>query len=353
MSETTHDGAPAGERNSTAPQALSTAMTFRAGRYVSRLAHRKLMWRGVLRAVAGVLLLAVILSTARQTNTPAPLYSEIVREADTDAVPRRTVDWPGQFAWLSKDERKKYAPLEDRLREPPGFTRVKAAPGSFAEWLRRLPVLPEGSAVKSAKGQVIRPADDPRLAAVIALQPRGEKLLDGINIILRLRAEYLWAAEKTDRAAFHFTSGHLATWPDWAEGIRPTVKGRNVEFNKTAPTDATRSNYCCYLETVFRYATVYSLWKDTRPADDLSIEAGDVFVRVGRPGHVVMVLDVATDAEGRVRVLLGQGGKPVQTFHVLRHDAESAWFPVTQSASIDLGEKAAVFRLKDLRHWGE
>ena len=353
MSGPTDGGVTEGGRVSAGQHMLASMLASRPGKYVSRLAHRKQLWCGVARVVGGVLLIAIVLSTARQSSTPAPLHSEIVRDAGDGAGPERTIDWVKQYAWLSKEERKKYEMLTDRIPPPAGCSRVKVAAGSFADWLRHLPVLPEGTPVKTGKAQVVVKADDPRLATVVALQPRGGKLLDGINVLLRLRAEYFWAAERPGEVAFHFTNGYLAKWRDWADGARPTGKGREVEVRKTVVADESRSGFCCYLETVFRYTTVYSLWKDTRPAGDQAVEAGDVFVRVGRPGLAVMVLDVATDAEGHVQVLLGRGGTPAQTFHVLRRSAQSPWFALTQTEPIDLGEKAGVLRLKDLRHWGE
>jgi hypothetical protein len=65
-----------------------------------------------------------------------------------------------------------------------------------------------------------------------------------------------------------------------------------------------------------------------------------------------MILDIATDGRGRVKVLLGEGGTPAQAFHVLRNDAGSAWFLITQTRPIDLGRRG-VFTLKDLRHWAD
>jgi hypothetical protein len=48
--------------------------------------------------------------------------------------------------------------------------------------------------------------------------------------------------------------------------------------------------------------------------------------------------------------LLGQGGTPAQTFHVIRPAGGSPWFPIAHSQPIDLG-KLGVFHPKDLRHW--
>lgn len=304
----------------------------------------------VLRGLALIALGAIVLTTARQTGAPARLHSEVQRPVETEETASRLIDRPKQYAWLSKQEKTTYAPLALRIPDPAGFCRVKATAGGFADWLRHLPTAPPGTPVKTAKNQIVRAGDDARLAATVVLQPRGGKLLDAGNMLVRLRAEFFWAAGLKDRTAFRFTSGHLATWADWAAGVRPFVQGRNVEFRKIDPPDEGRESFTCYLEAVFRHGTVYSLMQDTFPMTDGTIEPGDVFVRPGRPGHAVLVLDVAVSEDGRVSVLLGQGGTPPQTFHVLRDPALGDWFPVNRSDPIDLGP-AGTFRLKDLRRW--
>ncbi len=300
------------------------------------------------RIVGFLLFVALVLMTARQpprqdAGTPdAPSHLGMSVQAE--------VDRPAQYAWLSARERKSYQPLIDRIPPPAGATRVYAAAGGFADWLRFLPVLPEDAPVMTAKRETILPADHPSLAAVIALQPQTTRTLTASNILIRLRAEYLWATGRAEQAAFHFASGYLSSWHEWAEGHRPMVRGRNVTLSRSAPADSSRTNYCGYMESVFRYGNFDSLWHDTDKAADFSVEGGDVFLRRGRGGHAVMVLDVATDPQGRVAVLLGQGGSPPQTFHVLRGTDGSPWFALSRTAPIDLGPKGQ-FQLTDLRHW--
>ena len=68
------------------------------------------------------------------------------------------------------------------------------------------------------------------------------------------------------------------------------------------------------------------------------------------PQSAVLVLDVATDQEGHVRVLLGQGGQPAQTFHVVSSPDGTPWFTVSQTPGISLGPRETL-KLKNLRHW--
>ncbi len=306
--------------------------------------------RGVLQAAGGIVVIAVVLSTTRQVSSPTLVYSEAIGSSVAEDSSESVGDRAGHYAWLSKSARRSYEPLARRIETPPGYTRVAVPARSFADWLRHLPVAPEEIPVTTARGEVVLAAKHPNLAAVVALQPHGRRLLNAANMMIRLRAEHGWTTGRLDGLAFHFTSGHRSGWQAWASGIRASVRGREVAFRRKAPADDSRDSFCCWLETVFRYATTYSLLDDTRPAEDQAVEPGDILLRRGRPGHALMVLDIATNDDGRVRVLLGQGGTPAQTFHVLRNDAGSAWFPITRDGKIDLGERGD-FTLKNLRHW--
>jgi hypothetical protein len=293
---------------------------------------------------------AILLVTGRQISSPTSLYSNAPAiTGDRDA---RTagVDWAEQYAWLSARQRRRFEPMVERIAMPTGYERAPVPDRSFAAWLRHLPMASEGTPVTTVTETVVLAADHPNLAAVVALRPRAERLLNGVNILIRLRAEYCWTARRTEGLVFHFTSGHLAGWRGWSLGDRPFVDGRDVAFRRVAGADESRDSFCMYLETVFRYASLPSLLADTRPADDRRIEAGDILVQRGRPGHALMVLDIATDARGRLRVLLGQGGRPAQAFHVLRSDAGTAWFPFMQTGSIEIAGHG-VFHAKSLRHW--
>jgi hypothetical protein len=254
------------------------------------------------------------------------------------------------YAWLSRRSRAAYEPLAGRIDPPEGFARVKVSPGSFAEWLRHLPVAPPDRPVTNAKRKTVIPAGDASLAAVIDLQPGAGNLLLAPAMMVRLRAEYLWSAGKTDGLAFHFTSGHASTWADWAAGDRPSVKGKLVAFRRERPPDDSRDNFCSYLETLFRYTTVYSLLQDSEASAEGTIAPGDMFIQTGRAAHALMVLDVAVGPGGRVKALLGQGGNPAQTFHVLRAADGSPWFGVSASGGVAASGGRSL-RLKDLRHW--
>ena len=54
-------------------------------------------------------------------------------------------------------------------------------------------------------------------------------------------------------------------------------------------------------------------------ADKAGIKVGDVFLKGGSPGHVVMILDVCENELGEKAYLLAQGYMPAQEFHILKN----------------------------------
>jgi hypothetical protein len=170
--------------------------------------------------------------------------------------------------------------------------------------------------------------DDPRLAAVAELDAGTKDLQQCADSIIRLHAEWLWASGQKERIAYRFTSGHLAEWSRYAAGERARIAGNKVTWAKGAAADGSRPAFRAYLSLVFTYAGTLSLQElKPRPARE-AVRPGDFFVLGGSPGHAVLVLDVARNAEGRQVALLGQGFIPAQDFQVLSPGKDGPWFPL-------------------------
>src|ERR1043166_7680940 len=154
------------------------------------------LWQHSFRAVTVLLVALVIFTAARQvpsggsktTQTPQAVQA-VVQE------PAKPIDWPHQYAWLSKRSIAAYQPLTKRIPPPDGFARTSVDPGSFADWLRHLPVAPADRAVTNSKHQTVFEPGDSRIAAVIDLQPGAGNLLLSPAMMVRLRAEYLWSSK--------------------------------------------------------------------------------------------------------------------------------------------------------------
>ena len=74
------------------------------------------------------------------------------------------------------------------------------------------------------------------------------------------------------------------------------------------------------MRIVFTYAGTLSMDRESKSIDSKDIDVGDIFIKGGSPGHVVMVVDICTNAQGKKAFLLAQGYMPAQEFHILKNN---------------------------------
>ena len=79
-----------------------------------------------------------------------------------------------------------------RISPPPGYESLSTRPGSFEEWLTQLPLKPGRPPVLLYDGKEKRDQDAHH--AIIDLDVGDRDLQQCADAIIRLRAEYLWAA---------------------------------------------------------------------------------------------------------------------------------------------------------------
>ena len=254
------------------------------------------------------------------------------------------------YPWLKPGE--VVESLESRIAPPAGFERYSALPGSFADWLRKLPLKPGRPPVLLFNGKPKARQDVH--AAVVAMDVGREDLQQCADAVMRLRAEYLRTAGKTADIRFQFTSGDLAEYVRWSQGYRPIVTGNRVVWVRKSEPDDSYESFRRYLDTVFKYAGSDSLSREMKPVKSVAeIGAGDVFVHGGFPGHAVIVVDVASSRRTGKRVfLLAQSYMPAQDVHILKNPNDvslNPWY------SIDFGEALVTpewtFRMDELRRF--
>lgn len=227
--------------------------------------------------------------------------------------------------------------VEEAFPVPPGTARVHA--DAFGEWLRQRPLLPPGTPVTTYDGSVV----DMPAARVVDLPLVPGDLQQCADSILRLRAA--WMREAGESPAFHYTSGFLSRWSDWAAGTRPAVRGGTVIRRPGArEADHSDTNFEAWLEDLFTYAGTRSLPLDT--VADTHPDPGDIVDTPGSPGHAVLLLDVASDGV-RSWVLVGQGFMPAMRFHVVA-GPEAGWYPVDGDT---LATSPIAVSWRGLRRW--
>lgn len=228
------------------------------------------------------------------------------------------------------------ATLEAAAPPPPGFRRLPAEAGSFAAWLRGLPMKPSGAPVRLYDGRL--KWHQTYHAAVIDIDTGKQDLQQCADAIMRLRAEYLLASRRASEIAFNYTNGQRVSYPGWLRR-----NGGGGDYNK----------FRRYMTAIFTYAGSYSLQREMAPAGVADMRIGDVFIQGGFPGHAVLVIDMAAHpATGEKRFLLMQSYMPAQDMHVLKNPKSpdgTPWYP------LNFGEKLVtpewIFEAKDLRRF--
>jgi hypothetical protein len=233
------------------------------------------------------------------------------------------------YPWIKRDLVANDS-LEKRIETPGGYVRFNVPRHSFQQWLRRLPLKDENSAVYLYDGS--RKGNQHAHFSVIDMDVGKRDLQQCADAVIRLRAEYLFSIGAFDRIHFKFTSGHMASFNQWAKGYRPVVKGNQVNWKRSAGRDFSYANFRKYLNTVFMYAGSYSLSKELVSVDVGDMRIGDVFIQGGFPGHAVAVVDMAVDeSTGEKVFLLAQSYMPAQEMHILKNPMNrslSPWYEV-------------------------
>lgn len=216
----------------------------------------------------------------------------------------------------------------DEILVPAGFSRIKAEQGSFAEWLRNLP-LKKDKTVYLYNGS-LKPNQSAQYA-VLDISVGARDLQQCADVVMRLRAEYLFSQKRYTEIAFMDYAGK---WYRWTGG------GNRIAFDK-------------YLQTVFSWCGSASLEKQLKPVKEYSnIKSGDVLVKGGFPGHVMIVVDVAKNSEGEKIYMLVQGYQPAQDMHVVVNPVDgklSPWYELRELKDIITPEWQ--FEKKNLRSW--
>ena len=219
----------------------------------------------------------------------------------------------GDYPWLGV--RPPVRSLGQAIAPPTGFRRISLTTNGFGNWLRGLPLLPDGTEVKLWTGEPKK--NQAAHVAVVDLDVGKQNLQQCADAIMRLRAEYLWSSGRQREIAFHGADGQLLRW----------AGGNREAFGR-------------YLREVFNRASTASLHRElATPAKGDVVQPGDVLVhpagKYNKLGHAVLVLDAAEDAKGNRIVLIGQSYTPAQQVEVLVNTREPQLSPWYSEAKLD------------------
>ena len=155
------------------------------------------------------------------------------------------------------------------------------------------------------------------------------------DALIRIRSEYLWDHDRKDEIGFNFTSGHYCSWKKYAEGYRPKISGNKVSFHKTASANHTKDNFYKYLNLIYTYSGTLSLYNELKSVNAKDLKIGDMLIKGGSPGHIVMLCDEVVNDNGEKLFLLFQGNTPAQSVHLVKNLTDSSispWYKLEDDA---------------------
>jgi uncharacterized protein DUF4846 len=210
---------------------------------------------------------------------------------------------------------------------PPGFTRMSVAKKSFGEWLSALP-LKRNKTVYLYNGlpKRIQTAQ----FAVLNISIGNEDLQQCADAIMRLRAEFFYADKKFGEISF--------------------CDNNNRCYKLGAETD--RKHFDEYLKKVFAMCGTLSLQKQLKPVEHFAdMKIGDVLIKGGSPGHAMLIVDMATDKDGKKIYLLAQGYIPAQDIHIVKNPMNENLSPWYELNTETIYTPEWTFENNQLRTW--
>lgn len=218
--------------------------------------------------------------------------------------------------------------IETRILPPIDFQRVTVAEGSYAEYLRTLPLKPHGSPVLYYNGAEKNKRNI--YIAVVDMEIGDRDLQQCADAIMRLRGEYLYGIGAYDKIHFNFTNGFRVDYSKWMEGYRIVIEGNQSFWVKRREPFNTYQDFRRYMDIIFAYAGTISLENELNSVDLSEMEIGDVFIQGGSPGHAVVVVDMAAnESTGEKLFLLAQSYMPAQETQILVNPMDrdlSPWY---------------------------
>lgn len=221
--------------------------------------------------------------------------------------------------------------IRTRFAVPKGWERVEAAQGSFAEYLRELPLKADGKPLLYWDG---KPNDNPAHAAVLD-RPMPQRYEQCADTVIHLYADWLYSTKQYDKLRFTFNNGFVCDFEHYMQGYRPNDAVTGWKTQDDYWTGDSRRVYDLYLQQTFLYANTASLFKyDLDKVEYADLSIGDLFIVPGFPGHVVIVADmIVNKTTGEKRFITVQGSMPAVQAHVMLN-AEEPEFSPWQSCEI-------------------
>ena len=238
--------------------------------------------------------------------------------------------------------------LETRILTPDGFERVPVEKGSFGEYLRNYPLLPDDIKLPVYDGTTFNSTD---VATIFDISLEADGYQQCADSIIRLYSDYFYETNQFERINYMFSNGDECSYERWRKGKRMlTFLSFSCEIPAALP-DKSEQQYRNYLKEVMRYAGTLSLQKESEVISPDELRIGDI---ICNDTHVVMIADAAVNEKGEKCYLIGQSFIPSVCFHILTKTEGrdiSPWFTEEQFKNDTFTVGSFTFEKNDIRRW--
>ena len=238
--------------------------------------------------------------------------------------------------------------LGTRILPPEGYSRVSVESGSFGEYLRNYPLLPDNIKLPVYDGSTYEYTD---VAAVFDISVGDDGYQQCADSVIRLYSDYYYETKQSDKIDFQFSNGDVCSYNRWRKGKRMLAFADfSIEIPAALPDDS-EQQYRNYLKEVMRYAGTLSLQKESEIISPDELRIGDI---VCNDTHVVMVVDEAVNEKGEKCYLFGQSFIPAVCFHIVTQTEGNTavpWYKQEQLEKDSFVIGTFPFGKNDIRRW--
>jgi hypothetical protein len=220
--------------------------------------------------------------------------------------------------------------IETAFAPPAHFNRAPLKSGSFEASLRGIELIDQKSLMAGDGKTEICLAD---VAGITPITPFANEHDVGVDGIVKLWGEYLWAHSSPSAISFPLDNGQIASWKDWRDGLRPKKAGGRYIFTQVTAPAGGLGIYQDYLSFVAEEMGAIALRREsTIIIYEDSVTAGDLIVALDKnnESHIGMILDACKGPLGERLYLLGTCGTPSTNLYVMYPynpiQGTGAWF---------------------------
>lgn len=258
-----------------------------------------------------------------------PELGQDTHEKPTNDIPdpsEQATATPPAFSFIDANGKT----LKDRIQTPQGYERVDDGEGSLASFLQNYPMKEDGSPVLLYDGR--EKGNQNAHVAVFQLPLEQEDLQQCADSVMRVYGEYYYGKSEYDKIQFPLGGGFSAEFDKWRNGYGIGIKDDTLYWTTNPENDESYESFQKFMRMVFAYSGTLNMEDSATEIPLSEISVGDIFIKGGSPGHVVMVVDLCQNADGNKAFLLAQGYMPAQEFHVLKNPLheEDPWYYVDE-----------------------